>query len=72
LTNDEGEVVWQASTAWKRASRVTATRRESEAPKTPSQRKSRRKAHGQGLLVLAVMIAALAGALAFAVFVRVG
>jgi hypothetical protein len=42
------------------------------APKALSPRKNRKEAHMRGLLVLAVMIAALAGAIAFVLLVRIG
>jgi hypothetical protein len=42
------------------------------APKGPSPRKTRREAHIRGLLVLAVMIAALGGAIVFVLLVRIG
>ena len=51
---------------------MTAVGYEYEAPEAPAPRKIRRKAHMRGLLVLAVMIAALAGVLAFVVLVRIG
>ena len=51
---------------------MTAIGYEIGAPEAPSPRKTRREAHMRGLLVLAVMIAALAGAIAFVVLVRIG
>jgi hypothetical protein len=42
------------------------------APDAPSLRKARREAHMRGFLVPAVMIAALVGALAFVLLVRIG
>ena len=54
------------------SSRVTAMRSEIEAPKAVPRRKSRWKAHVQGIFVLAVMVAALIGAFVFVVFVRSG
>jgi hypothetical protein len=42
------------------------------APDEPSLRKTRREAHMRGLLILAVMIAALVGALASVLLVRIG
>jgi hypothetical protein len=47
-------------------------RSEIEAPKAVPRRKSRWKAHVQGIFVLAVMVAALIGAFVFVVFVRIG
>jgi sensor domain CHASE-containing protein len=51
---------------------MTVVRYEYGAPEAPSPRKTRRKTHMRALLVLAVMIAALAGAIAFVVLVRIG
>jgi hypothetical protein len=52
--------------------RVAATQNENETPTAPSRCEARGKAHKQGLLVLAVIIAALAAAIGFVVFVRIG
>jgi hypothetical protein len=49
---------------------MTVVRYEYGAPEAPIRRKTGKQAHMRGLLVLAVMIAALAGALVFVVFVR--
>jgi hypothetical protein len=51
---------------------MTAVGYRDGAPEAPAPRKTRGKAHLRGLLVLATMIAALAGAIAFVFLVRVG
>jgi hypothetical protein len=51
---------------------MTAVGYEYRAPEAPAPRKTRREAHMRGLLVLAVMIAALEAAIVFVLLVRVG